>query len=648
MSPEATGADGTTEVEQLVLVAPGVQQRPDQLTTLAAHATVQSLTGRLPPPRERGSVLLLAHDLLDLRRAATGLGEVGTTRSIGLVLEREPATLPGELWRAGWPALDEATARRRPRAQVHLRFAEPVSVRAVVQHLARSCTPSGSPSFQWPALGAIRDQPQWWPVDDSAARIAVPRRLFDASVDFPPDVFLTSEAADAEGFAPRTHPVLGRAPAVVCAEPDLTWADLGLLSPGGQREALERRGPLSLGPVDEKLFNPIGFDRGVVGDPVPMRTRSDGPLVTETGPPPGQVIADAFGRISDADIRALRALPGLGLDWAGTRGPQAYCRAVTTLAALGVPMVAPPAPMWARALLPPVLLTALQPSADLRDKLAREEHSIRLRRAALGASASDSWRRGIARSVGAQEVPPIRVSVLLSTRRPEMLAFALRQVARQRGVDLELVLACHGFRPDPDVLAEFRNTALVPLQVLELDAGEVFGSVLNQAAAQARGDVLVKMDDDDWYGPDFLSDLLLARRYSGAELLGCFSEFKYLEALHLTTRSPAPTETYRQFVFGGTMMVDAAMFHSIGGFRQTVKYVDAGLLTGVRSAGGRTYCSHGLGYVLRRRREGHTWDPGLGHFLHSTRVADQWRGFRPSRLLEAEAVDHPQRASTRS
>jgi glycosyltransferase involved in cell wall biosynthesis len=244
-------------------------------------------------------------------------------------------------------------------------------------------------------------------------------------------------------------------------------------------------------------------------------------------------------------------------------------------------------------------------------------------------------------------VPPVRVSVLLSTNRPAMLAFALRQVARQRGVNLELVLACHGFHPDSTVLAEFRNISPIPLKVLEFDAAEAFGSVLNQSASFAHGDVLLKMDDDDWYGPDFVSDLLLARRYSGAAMVGCSSEFKFLEDLYLTTRGHAPNETYANFVFGGTMMVESAMFHSIGGFRQTSRLVDAGLAQGVRSAGGAIYRGHGLGYVLRRRRQGHTWDPGLGHFLHSSRVAHQWRGFRPSTLLEAQPVDHPHRVSPR-
>ena len=47
-----------------------------------------------------------------------------------------------------------------------------------------------------------------------------------------------------------------------------------------------------------------------------------------------------------------------------------------------------------------------------------------------------------------------------------------------------------------------------------------FGDVLNDAYEAASGDVLLKVDDDDWYGPHAVVDLLLARRYSGADVVG--------------------------------------------------------------------------------------------------------------------------------
>jgi hypothetical protein len=92
------------------------------------------------------------------------------------------------------------------------------------------------------------------------------------------------------------------------------------------------------------------------------------------------------------------------------------------------------------------------------------------------------------------------------------------------------------------------------------------------------------------------------------------------------------------------MLVDRGTLRSLGGFRHTAKYVDANLLSAVASAGGRVYRTQGLGYVLRRGTDGHTWDPGLGHFLDPHRVRDQWRGLRPSELLEIETRDRPPEA----
>ena len=135
------------------------------------------------------------------------------------------------------------------------------------------------------------------------------------------------------------------------------------------------------------------------------------------------------------------------------------------------------------------------------------------------------------------------------------------------------------------------------------------------------------MDDDDWYGPDFAADLLLALDYSGADLVGAPAEFTFLEELWLTTRSTATTEVFRPAVAGGTMLTSRAVLRQVGGFRDTVRYVDATLLAAVAAAGGTTYRSHGLGYVLRRGATGHTWDPGLAYFLRPERAREQWRDF---------------------
>lgn len=362
-------------------------------------------------------------------------------------------------------------------------------------------------------------------------------------------------------------------------------------------------------PVESGWLTVLRFDAPVaVAAVVEEVRRQAGPVAPLS---PVGFVADAhspaldlvgLGPLSVRLVESLRAVRGVRV--AASDDPAI----VAGLAQAGVPLVgsAPPG-------LPRVVAAAVEATVDLDDALAREEHSVMLRRAAFDATYDGA-------------LPA--VSVVLATRRPEMLEHALAQVARQRGVDLELVLAPHGFDPGPVALPG------VPLTVLPQPADAVFGDVLQAAALAASGEVVLKMDDDDWYGPEVVADLLRARAYSGAQLVGMPAEMHYLTEQDVTVRRGHTSEHFASFVAGGTMMVDRSLLMEVGGFRPVRKYVDAQLLAAVAAAGGATYRTHGLGYVLRRNPAGHTWQADLDYLLDPARVAEIRPGFAPSRLME--------------
>jgi hypothetical protein len=299
------------------------------------------------------------------------------------------------------------------------------------------------------------------------------------------------------------------------------------------------------------------------------------------------------------------------------------------LAMAGVPLSADRVAGRVAAHLGPEVTAAITTEVDLADPQAREEHSVVLRRAALAAYSSFAWRARLGELAGVRVAAQPAVSVVMATRRPDLLEHALGQVARQRGVErLELVLAPHGFEPDAGRLAE----AGLDVRVVPQPEDVLFGDVLRAAAQAADGDVVLKMDDDDWYAPDVVADLLLARAYSGAELVGMPDDVYYLEPRDETVRLGQPSEVYRQFVAGGTLMVERGLLHEVGGFRAVRRHVDAELIAAVRAAGGATYRTHGLGYVLRRSDTGHTWQADLDDVR--ARAAQVTSGFRPGRLME--------------
>jgi hypothetical protein len=340
--------------------------------------------------------------------------------------------------------------------------------------------------------------------------------------------------------------------------------------------------------------------------------------------------------VPEGDPHALR---GLHVHWPdpapdGTADPTADPTAVLDplldLAAAGVPLHAAEVPGWA-ARADPALADLLADGGWLADPprdtprctaaLRREEHSVRLR------------RHGLARRRGAFPHGPPTVSVVMASMRPHLLESALGQIARQRGVQAEVLLGLHGFPAAHEAVRRAVGACPLPVTVVEADAATPFGDVLNLAASAAGGDHVAKWDDDDWYGPDHLSDLLLARSYSGADIVGTAAEFFYLEPLNVTIRRTDYTsEVWSDHVAGGTILLDRDRFREAGGFPGLPRGVDAAFLKAAHAAGARVYRTHGLGYMLRRGASArHTWQLPLAHFL---RVAsNQWRGFRPSRIL---------------
>ena len=192
------------------------------------------------------------------------------------------------------------------------------------------------------------------------------------------------------------------------------------------------------------------------------------------------------------------------------------------------------------------------------------------------------------------------------------------------------MLAPHGFTPDEARVRD--RSARTSGCARPQPESTIFGDVLDAAARAADGDVILKMDDDDWYSPDAIADLLRARAYSGAELVGMPAEFHYLEERDLTVRRGHPTELYATFVAGGTMMVDRSMLREVGGFRPVRKYVDAQLLAAVRPPAARSTAptASATCSVVRRRAT-----PG-----RSTSTTCSTRsGSRDVRRLPAEPAD---------
>lgn len=248
------------------------------------------------------------------------------------------------------------------------------------------------------------------------------------------------------------------------------------------------------------------------------------------------------------------------------------------------------------------------------DTLLWQEASVSERRHALRAHspavAFDSWPS---------------VSVIVATHRPDHLGLLFDNLRSLSYPRLEAVIALHGGALDAAHVRALCATLPFPSRVVEVASSSNLGEVLEVCSQVADGDVLTKMDDDDYYGADHIWDLVLAHMYSGAQVVGKALDWIYLVGDDTTVLRPTyAAEKYADFVAGGTMLITKADLLSVGGWRPVPKSVDRALLDRVLADGGLVYRTHGLGYVYVRHGAGHTASVADEHFL--TKTAEQWPG----------------------
>ncbi|MHC5560393.1 glycosyltransferase family protein [Kocuria sp. U4B] len=203
---------------------------------------------------------------------------------------------------------------------------------------------------------------------------------------------------------------------------------------------------------------------------------------------------------------------------------------------------------------------------------------------------------------------PPAVSVLLCTNRPHRLDHALGSVAAQVGVDPEVVLVCHGFDPaEHDVDARAAAAGLPRVRVLAAGDELSLGECLNLAVEASTGDVLAKMDDDDYYGPHYLGDQLHALSYSGADVVGKQAHYMHLAAHDATLLRFAHREhRYTDFVMGPTIMGRREVFQRVP-FAPRTTGEDTAFLAAAADAGYRIYSSDRFNFRQHRGTGEHTW-----------------------------------------
>lgn len=201
------------------------------------------------------------------------------------------------------------------------------------------------------------------------------------------------------------------------------------------------------------------------------------------------------------------------------------------------------------------------------------------------------------------------VSVVVPTMRPEQLDHVLRTIGKQTHRDVQLVLVLHGHDVPADLDEQAAAAGVEDLAVRRADRDVTLGACMNLGVEAADGELVAKVDDDNFYGRHYLSDLVRALDYSGADVTGKWAHLVHLEQTGANLLRFAEHEhRFTDLVQGGTLLTRRDLATELL-FEDLPRRVDTTFLHRVRRAGGTVYSADRFNFVSVRRADAgsHTW-----------------------------------------
>lgn len=213
------------------------------------------------------------------------------------------------------------------------------------------------------------------------------------------------------------------------------------------------------------------------------------------------------------------------------------------------------------------------------------------------------------------------VSMCVSSNRPGQVRHVFETAARQEGVEVQLILLTHGFEVHGGEIRDLESEfGFKNVGVLSADAAAPLGECLNLCFRAAEGDIAAKMDDDDYYGPNYLLDQANSLMFSGADLVGKQCHYMYFRSSGATVVRFAEREhTFTSMVMGPTLVAPRQTFLDHP-FEPVARGEDTALLRRLAAADGSIYSADRFNYWQMRSGGAHTWRAADSELLASGEV----------------------------
>lgn len=200
------------------------------------------------------------------------------------------------------------------------------------------------------------------------------------------------------------------------------------------------------------------------------------------------------------------------------------------------------------------------------------------------------------------------VSIITCTNRTKFIERVFDNYMRQTYQPRELIVILNS---NSMSLGQWkiRAAAYPNISVFQLDERKTQGECLNYAVAKSKYDYIAKFDDDDYYAPAFLENMMPTFGYVDAGIIGKWTCYFYFESSKtLALFSPGHENCYVERVHGASMVIKKDVFNTVR-FRNINAGEDLEFCRDCRLKDILTYSTDQYNFVAIRRPDvrTHSW-----------------------------------------
>ncbi len=220
------------------------------------------------------------------------------------------------------------------------------------------------------------------------------------------------------------------------------------------------------------------------------------------------------------------------------------------------------------------------------------------------------------------------VSVICSTNRQHFMNNILDNFLSQNYMDKELIIILNYNNPN-NYKWNNKIKKLNNVNLYTTDSNNSLGKCLNFAISKSKYPIISKFDDDDYYSPNYLKNMVETLHYANAEIIGkaCIYVYFY-DKKTMAIKSPNMENKYVKRVHGSTLVFKRHILKNVK-FKDKTLGEDMEFCKDCIKRGYKIYSNNKADYIyIRRNSLFHTWKIDNQYILNKCKIIGEIENYK--------------------